>query len=305
MSDRSKSWIMLIILALIWGSSFILMKKAMYTESGEHIYTDTQVGALRMVFAALTLLPFAIKGIRQLNSFKKFALLSIVGLCGNFFPSFLFTYAETGISSGYTGMLNSCTPIFAIILGAIIFRDKLTKRQYIGVGIGTTGVILLMLAGQNLSMSGSWMHILAVVLATLCYGISLNVIKHTLQGMKSFEIAALAFFIILIPSIIIAWQQGSLETFQASKQNQLAVIYIIILSVVGTAIALIIFNRMIALSNVLFASSVTYLIPIVAVVIGLGFGEEINIWQILSMLVVISGIFIANGSKSSRTPKKA
>ena len=125
------------------------MKRAMFTIDEKPIFSDTQVGALRMFIAALVLLPFALKDIKLLKNWKTFGKLAIVGFCGNFFPAFLFTYAETGISSGYAGMLNSCVPIFAILIGAFVFKDRLTRIQLIGILIGTGGVISLMIAGQN------------------------------------------------------------------------------------------------------------------------------------------------------------
>lgn len=301
MSKRTLSWILLVFLALIWGSSFILMKRAMFTMDGAPLFNDTQVGALRMFLAAVALLPFSLKHLSTLRDWRTIGKLAIVGFCGNFFPAFLFTYAETGISSGYAGMLNSCTPIFAILIGAFIFKDKLTKIQFIGISIGTIGVISLMLAGQDLSISGNWTHILAVVLATLCYAISLNTIRHTLSHLKSVQIASLAFLITLLPSTIIAWQQDVIGTLSETEGASQGLIAVIILSVVGTAFALIVFNRMIAISSVVFASSVTYLIPIVAVIIGISFGETINLWQVLSMGIVISGVFIANAPKRKKS----
>lgn len=301
MSDRYKSWIILIFLALTWGSSFILIKKSMFTENGEAIFSDTQVGALRMVIAALVLSPIALKNFRKITDWKLFTFLAIVGLCGNFLPSFLFTYSETGISSGYAGMLNSCTPIFAIIIGSLVFKDKLNKLQITGVIIGTIGVVTLMIAGQNLSVSGDWSHIFAVILATFFYAISLNTIRHKLQKLKSFEITSLAFLIILIPSIIISINQGIIETIQTNPFALQGLTYLSILSIVGTSLAVILFNRLISMSSVLFASSVTYLIPIVAVIIGLFFNEPISVYQVLAMFVVISGILVANvlGRKKS------
>lgn len=305
MSNKTMSWFLLILLALIWGSSFILMKRAMYAPSGAPIFNDTQVGALRMVIAGSVLLPLALKNLRKLKGWKTIGKLAIVGFCGNFFPAFLFTYSETGISSGYAGMLNSCTPIFAILIGAFVFKDRLTPIQLVGIIIGTSGVISLMIAGHNLSIGGNWTHVFAIVIATVFYAISLNTIRHTLSHLKSFQIASLAFFITLAPSIVIALQQGVIGTFKSNPEAGGGMMAIVILSVVGTAFALIIFNRLIALSSVIFASSVTYLIPIIAVIIGLSFGETINAWQIGSMAVVIAGVFIANAAKRRKAGLEA
>lgn len=266
----------------------------MYTEEGVVIFTDAQVASLRMIIATAALLPFAIYSLRKIDSLKKFLMLSIVGACGNFFPAFLFTYAETGISSGYAGMLNSFTPIFAILIGLVVFKERLNKLQYVGIGIGTVGVVLLMRAGSDLSVTGGIMHILAVVVATFCYGVSLNVIKNTLVRMKSFEITSLSFLIVLLPSLLIGWNNNLTGTISSNEFSSQGLIYISILSIVGTALALVIFNRLVAISTVVFASSVTYLIPVVAVLIGIYFGEIITFWQIASMLVILLGVFVTN-----------
>jgi len=294
MSKELKSWFLLIVLACIWGSSFILMKKSMFTSSDETIFSDNQVGSLRMLIASLVLLPFALKAIKKLKNLKDIIPLSIVGVCGSFIPAFLFTYAETGISSGYAGMLNSFTPIFALIIGFIVFKDRLTKIQVTGVAIGSVGVVSLMLAGQDLSIKGDFSHIISIVIATFLYAISLNTIKHKLQHLKGIEITSLSFLLILFPGLIISLFNGSFNTIATNQHSIDGLIYLTILSVIGTAIAVVIFNQLITISSVLFASSVTYLIPIVAVIIGLSFGEQINAQQIIAMLIVLLGIFLSN-----------
>ena len=296
------NWILLIVLSSIWGSSFILMKLGMETTSGETIFTHTQVAALRMSIAALFLLPFTIKAFKKLT-WNNIWKLSIVGLLGNFLPAFLFTFAETGISTGYTGMLNSCTPIFALIIGFLVFQNRLNGFQILGVIIGTLGIVGLTLSGQNVSLDGSWIHVGAVVLATLGYAISLNTIKYTLQHLKSTEITALSFFIILLPGIPAVIFSGAFDTIHTNPHAWTGLGFITILSVIGTAFAVILFNRLISNSSILFASSVTYLIPVVALLIGIGFNEEINVYQIGSMLVILSGVFVANviGRKRKQT----
>jgi drug/metabolite transporter (DMT)-like permease len=295
MSKQTISWLLLLLLACIWGSSFILMKKGMFAEDGTAIFSSEQVGSLRMLIAALALLPISIGKLKKL-SWKNILPLAIVGFCGNFFPAFLFTYAETGISSGLAGMLNSFTPIFTIIIGFLFFKTKLTNKQILGTIIGTLGIIALVLTGKTASLNGDWDHILAIVLATLLYAISLTTIKNKLSNFNSFEITSLAFLIIFPFSIGGFFITDTLQTFNSNPLAYRGIFYIIILSIVGTALAVVLFNRIIAFSSALFASSVTYFIPIVAVLIGFTFGETINLWQVLSMLIVLSGVIIANVS---------
>ena len=295
MSKQTISWLLLLLLACIWGSSFILMKKGMFAEDGTAIFSSEQVGSLRILIAALALLPISIGKLKKL-SWKNILPLAIVGFCGNFFPAFLFTYAETGISSGLAGMLNSFTPIFTIIIGFLFFKTKLTNKQIIGTVIGTLGIIALVLTGKTASLNGDWDHILAIVLATLLYAISLTTIKNKLSNFNSFEITSLAFLIIFPFSIGGFFLTDTIQTFNSNPMAYQGIFYIIILSIVGTALAVVLFNRIIAFSSALFASSVTYFIPIVAVLIGFTFGETINLWQVLSMLIVLSGVIIANVS---------
>jgi drug/metabolite transporter (DMT)-like permease len=271
------------------------MKKGMFAEDGTAIFSSEQVGSLRMLIAALALLPISIGKLKKL-SWKNILPLAIVGFCGNFFPAFLFTYAETGISSGLAGMLNSFTPIFTIIIGFLFFKTKLTNKQIIGTVIGTLGIIALVLTGKTASLNGDWDHILAIVLATLLYAISLTTIKNKLSNFNSFEITSLAFLIIFPFSIGGFFLTDTIQTFNSNPMANQGIFYIIILSIVGTALAVVLFNRIIAFSSALFASSVTYFIPIVAVLIGFTFGETINLWQVLSMLIVLSGVIIANVS---------
>jgi drug/metabolite transporter (DMT)-like permease len=247
-----------------------------------------------MFFAAAVLTPFALYYLRKLKSIKDLLMLAIVGFSGNFFPAYLFTFAETGISSGYTGMLNSFTPIFALIIGFVIFRNRLTPIQIVGVIIGTIGIVLLSVAGHNLSVNGTFWHIGAVVIATLFYAISLNTIKFTLQHYSGMMITSIAFFLLLLPSLISNWYSGTWSEIVSNPNANEGLFFIGILSVVGTAFAVYLFNLLIAKASVLFSSSVTYLIPIVAVFIGLVYGERINLFQVLSMLVILVGIFVAN-----------
>lgn len=305
MQNETKSWLILLVLACVWGSSFILMKLGMEDlGSGAKIFNSNQVGSLRMAFAGLVLLPFGLKHLRKLKGAKTIFSILIVGFFGNFFPAFLFTYAETGLSSGYTGMLNSCVPIFTILISFAVFGQAIKKIQIIGIVIGTAGVIWLMIAGAKLDSIGTWWHIGAVVLATLCYAISVNVIKNNLQGMKPFVVTCLAFLTTIIPAIGLVFFFETPEVLVENEYGLQGILFILVLAVVGTAIAVIIFNYLISISSALFASSVTYFIPIVAVIIGLYFKETINLWQILAMFVILVGVYIANSKQRNKLKKE-
>lgn len=300
MSKKTLSWLMLVLLAGIWGSSFILMKRGMETPDEQPIFSDVQVGALRMFIAGLVMLPFGLMSLKLITSRKQVLSLLVVGFSGNFIPAFLFTFAETQLSSGLAGMLNSLTPIFTLIIGTLIFRQQLRARQTFGLLLAFAGITLLVVVSSSFASKGEWYHIGALVLATFCYGLSLNTIKHTLSGFRSWQITALAFSFVLIPASLAVFFSDTTTTIMNNPHAFEGLGYITILSVVGTCLALVIFNRLIALNSAIFASSVTYLIPFVAVILGVfGNGEQLHWAQPLAMCIVLSGVYLANKSTNS------
>ena len=267
----------------------------MYTSEGKPIFSSNQVGTLRMLLAGLSLLPFSIQAMRQLKQGKDLFYFSVVGVCGNFIPAFLFTYAETHLSSGLAGIMNSFTPIFTLLVGYFLFSQKISSFQLIGTCVGFGGITLLIMTGANISSNGQGLlPSLAIVLATLLYGISLNTIKFKLNQYKPIHVAAGGFFMVFIPSIIGFFAFDTIHVFQHNQAAYHGFAAIAILAIVGTAFAVFLFNGIIQSSSALFASSVTYLIPIVAVIIGSFFHERIHFAQILSMFIVISGVLLAN-----------
>jgi drug/metabolite transporter (DMT)-like permease len=218
-----------------------------------------------------------------------------VGVCGNFIPAFLFTYAETHISSGLAGIMNSFTPIFTLLVGYLFFANKITRYQLIGTIIGFCGITILVFNSGGVQTNGQEiLPSLAIVLATFLYGISLNTIKFKLGAYKPIHVAAGGFGLVFIPSTIGFFAFDTLSVFSHNPDAINGFTAIAILAIVGTAFAVFLFNGIIQSSSALFASSVTYLIPIVAVIIGTYFQESITSTQVLSMFIVISGVILAN-----------
>lgn len=298
MSKEFKSWLFLIILALIWGSSFILMKKGMYDASGGMIFTDSQVGALRMAIAGLVMLPFGLMNLKKITNWKQVVYLLIVGTCGNFFPAFLFTFAETKLSSGLAGMLNSFTPFFTLILGFLIFKQKIRLKQVIGLLVAFTGICILVGILNDAPVEISMLHVGAILLATLMYGTSLNTIKYKLSEFKSLEIASLSFTFLAIPAWIVTLSLDTGSVLKTNSHAYEALFFISVLSVFGTCLALLLFNQMIALKSPMFASSVTYMIPIVAVLLGVFLNhEQFHVSQFLGMIVIVGGVYLVNSKQ--------
>ena len=282
------SWVILIVLSLVWGSSFILMKE------GLKAFSSDEVAALRITMATVVLLPFAYK-YRQISFSKTWKGLVLMGVFGSLLPAFLFTKAETRISSSLTGMLNALTPLFTIILGRLLFGQHFTKNKFIGVAIGFIGAVCLILFGDDAEDSSNVMYSLLVVLATLFYALSVNGIKAYLYDTDS--MAATVWSFMLIGPVAAAYLFSSTDFTTNLTQNPhgwASFGFVSILGIVGSAISVVIYNTLIKQAGVVFAASCTYLIPVVAIGWGLYDGETVHSLQFAAIGVIILGIWLIN-----------
>jgi drug/metabolite transporter (DMT)-like permease len=283
---RLVNWILFVVLSIIWGSSFILMKEGLNTLS------PYQVAALRLFSAGIILLPVAIKKISLLRS-GKVTLIVVSGLLGNFFPAFLFCIAETKIDSSLTGVLNAFTPFFSLITGVLFFNVKIKWHKVAGILIGFIGLCLLFFTKGNISLN-YLSYAGLVLIATLCYGINVNMVSRYLKEVGSLNIATFAFSILTIPSFLVLAFTGFFS-LPLSKTNYLfSVGSGAILGIMGTAIASILFYMLIKRAGVLFSSMVTYGIPFVALFWGYLDGERITAVEIGCLAIILAGIFLTN-----------
>jgi len=295
MQKRKIDYLLIPLLACIWGSSFILMKKGMFTNSGAPVYSAAQVASIRISLAGFVFIPLFIRLYRKLRQKTDLFYFSIVGLGGNLIPAYLFTYAEKTLPSGIAGIMNSFTPIFTIIIGFLLFRSKVSFRQLLGTLIGFLGITWLILLNSHPNSGHFYIApALAILLATALYGLSLNTIKHKLSYYNPIEIATGGFSLAFLPAFIGFFIFDTTYVLKHHPQALNSLIYILILGLIGTAFAVVLFNRIIAQTSALAASTVTYFIPIVAVGIGLWSGEKLIFEQFLAMLVIIGGVLLVN-----------
>ncbi|MFC3416012.1 DMT family transporter [Algoriphagus hitonicola] len=289
-----KNWGFLIILALIWGSSFILIKR------GLEVFSPGELGAYRIVAAATFLLPLSLPRVKRLNS-EQVQNLILVGLVGSFIPAFLFAKAQTQLSSSLTGVLNALTPLFVVVVGAIFFKSRITRRNALGLFIAFLGVVVLVMVKEGSGFGGlSEINTYAffVLLACICYGFNLNLIKFRFVELKPVEITAISLLMVL-PVALIYLMAGTEFAFKLVSVDGawLALGYVTLLGVLGTALALILFNMMVKVASPVFASSVTYLIPIVAIMWGVWDGEVLLLGHYLGIAAVIFGVWVGNRKK--------
>jgi len=294
---ETKAWLILIILSLVWGSSFILIKKSMEPVEGVTIFKPFQVGGLRILIAGLVVFPMAIKNLKYLNK-KNTIYLFFVGLTGNFLPSFLFPLAETKIQSSLAGLLNMGTSVFVIIIAWLFFKDKISRKQMIGFSLSVFGLSLILVKQIDNNANDSY-YALFVILATVFYATSLSLIKYKLQHLKALTITSLAFFLMLPLAIgLSGWSDAFAElTLETNALKALG--YLTVLSIIGTALAVFLFNHLVAISSPLFTSSVTYLMPVVALFLGVLDGELFSLINILWILIIFIGVYLM-----SKKPKK-
>lgn len=298
MNNKAISWTILIALSLVWGSSFMLMKQ------GLRAFTSDEVAGLRITIASAFMLPFLIKHYK-IELKKNLVGLLLMGVFGNLIPAFLFTKAETQISSSLTGMLNALTPMFTILVGMIAFNHKISKNQIIGVLIGFIGAIALVALGDNKEgQTKNIMYCLLVAAATLCYAISVNGIKAYLGHVNSLTATVWSFT--LIGPVAAIYLFGFTDVVAHATQHpegMRSLGFVSILAIVGSALSVVIYNTLIKLSGTVFAASCTYLIPIVAIGWGLFDGEIINLFQVLAVIVIITGIWMINSSAKASEKK--
>ena len=286
MHQKWTNWLVFALLSLVWGSSFVLMKE------GLRSFSPYQVASLRMLFAGLVLLPFAFKALPKIPR-DKMGLVLLSGVVGNFIPAYLFCIAETQIDSALAGILNSLTPLFTIIVGILFFKVQTNISKMIGVVIGFIGLCFLFAAGKEMSLHNIGYAGLVLV-ATLFYGINVNMVGRYLQNIGAINIASVAFAFLILPSTAILFFT---HYFNNDFSNHLilhSTLASAVLGIIGTSIASILFYYLIKKAGVIFGSLVTYGIPIVAVCWGIVYGEKITPMQFVWMGVILLGVFIAN-----------
>lgn len=275
------------VLSLVWGSSFILIKE------GLKGFTFMQLAMTRMFTASLTLFVFALPHLSKIPRNRwKFILLA--AMSGNFVPAILFAGAETKLDSGITGVLNALTPIFTLLISVFVYQDKTNILQRIGILVGFLGCACI--TGTSISVQSDSSIVLyagMVVIATLSYGISVNVIKHHLVDIPPLTLSSVSLLTLLVPSGLYLFSTDFIVRVQ-HLEHFTPLYSILILGVLGSAISLVFFNRLVQISSAIFASSVTYTIPIVALAWAIYAGEKIHILHIVGMFLIIAGIYGVN-----------
>jgi drug/metabolite transporter (DMT)-like permease len=290
MKIYQSKWFYLILLSIIWGSSFILIKRGLVG------LTEYQVGASRIVITSIFLFSIGFKSVKKIKK-KHWIWIAISGFVSSFFPPFLFAMAQKHIDSSIASILNSFTPLATGIIGVVLFKIFSSKRQIWGVFIGLIGTVFLILAGSGVSENQNSWYSLLIIIATLGYAVNVNIIKRYLSDISALAVTTGNFIFVFLPALVILYFSGFFETVFDSEEMQVSLGYVVILSLFGTAFAKVVFNKMVQIASPVFASSVTYTMPIVAVVWGLIDGEAFSFWQVIAAVIILLGVYLANRKK--------
>jgi drug/metabolite transporter (DMT)-like permease len=285
MNSKQLKWVYLTTLALVWGSSFILIKKGLVG------LTPMQLGSLRIIFAALFLLLIGFKSLAKIPQ-GQWKYIALTATLGTFVPAYLFAIAQTQIDSTVSSILNSLTPLNTLIFGILAFGLSFRRAQVFGVIIGLIGTFLLIVNGALHHPEQNYYYAILVLIASVCYAINVNLIKKYLSDLSPLSITTGNFLVLLFPALLVLFFSGFFEVI-AVKSVQHSVVFILILGVVGTGIANIIFFKTIQISSPVFATSVTYLIPVVAFCWGLLDNEMLTPVQFLGAFIILFGVYLS------------
>ncbi len=294
MDNRKKKWVYLIVLTLIWGSSFILIKKSLMG------LTPIQVGAFRVLIAAVLLVIVGFKELRYVkrHHWKHIVLTSFLG---TFFPAFLFAFAVQKIDSSVAAILNSLTPLNTLLIGALLYGFLFGKKQLLGVVIGLVGTIVLILKGAELHPSQDYFYAVFVIVSSIGYAFNVNVLKRYLGGLSAMSVTVAQFVLLIIPALVVVYLTGFFEDYRYTDTLKISFFYLTILAVLGTCVAKVLFNNLVKIASPVFSSSVTYLIPIVAIAWGLRDGERLDFVQVAASVLIMFGVYLVNGKQKNAT----
>lgn len=287
MENNSTKWYLLGFLGCVWGSSFILM------QLGLQGVNSIQLGSLRILFAALFLMIVGFKQIAKIPLYK-WKYIALTSVFGTFVPAYLFAIALSKIDGSVSAILNSLTPLNTLLVGLFFFGLDVQRRQIFGVIIGFIGCVLLVLFGDGENTTENYYYAILIVIASIFYGINVNLIKKYLSDLKPLAISTGNFVVMFVPALLVLYFSGFFDIVHQEKV-QTSLGFIVILGIVGTGFSNILFFKLIQLSSPVFASSVTYIIPVVAIMLGYLFmNETLSIVQVIGALVVLVGVYFSS-----------
>ena len=290
MNDYNKKWFYLAILSLIWGSSFILIKKGLVG------LNSVQLASLRMIFAASVIYIYSYNSIKKIPK-KSWKWIVITAYLGTFFPVYLISYGQTEIESGLASIITTVTPINTLIIGIIFFSLTFSIKQLLGLFIGLVGAVLLLYEASETNLNSNIYFSFFIYLTTVGYAASVNLIKKYLTNIPPEAVTAGIFLSISPPAIIVLYFSDFTDLNFQDPIILKSIFFVLVLGVFGSAIAQTLFNKFVKIASPIFASAVTYTMPVVAIFWALIDGETLSIMQFFATSIILVGVFLVNKRK--------
>ena len=287
-----KAYSILIFLSLVWGSSFILIKKALIA------FDPVEVACLRISISAIAFTPFLIWQLKNVD-WSKWKFFLLVGLTGSGIPAFMYATAQTQISSTMSGVLNSLTPIFTLIVSILVYKNPFNLSKAQGVILGFVGATMLFILGDSGDSSNNQWYGLFVVIGTFCYGFSSNIVQHNLTGIRSLIISAVSFCMIGPPAIGYLMTTDVLTDITTHEYGYQSLAAIAFFALAGTVMASVLFYYLVQVTDALFGSTVAFIMPLVAIIWGIIDGEIFLMTDLIGMMLILGGVYLIKKKKKS------
>jgi drug/metabolite transporter (DMT)-like permease len=297
--SRLIDWVLLIVTAITWGSMFILVKK------GLTFVSTPQLMGMRFLAMFFLVLPFIPGLLRKLlvpgvwTSEAKAGMLWLPFL-GTLLPVFLITYAQTSVGSGSTGLVHAVGPLCALLVGVMFYNEKARGPRVVGLLLGFVGVALLVFGAKNAKIEGEPWAFGLLVFSMFCYGFSTHAIKKRITGLPVMAFPTATFTVLAMPSILMFFSSGGYQVMAGLVGTPafIAVLAIVIGQAIVALISHVCYTQVIVRRGAVFATSVNYLVPIVALLWGLIDGETLSALHLLSFVLVGIGLYLVNSAKT-------
>ncbi len=293
-------WLLLFALVIMWGSSF------MFTKIAVAAIAPTNVVAGRLVLAAVVLLGVVVLSRRWLptdgRSWRFFIAMALVGNC---LPFWLITWGQQRIDSGLAGILMAIMPLATVLLAHVfVAGERMNRTKAAGFLAGFVGIVVLMGPAALLELRGSGAALfseLAVLCGAICYAVNTIIARHRPDGHALVAGAG----VILVASLVMAPTAALTDGFVFADIAPLPAAAVGFLGIVSTALATVVYFKLVAIAGPSFLSLINYLIPVWAVMIGMVFLGESPEWSSLAALaLILSGIALSEAGSRHRAPPR-
>lgn len=288
-------FLVLFIIAITWGSSFILIKKTL------PVFDPLQIGAFRAGISGLLLAFIGFPALRKMSR-KDVFWIALSGFFGNFLVVFIFPFAQREVSSSLAGIINALDPIFTLLIGALLFGIRNKIIQYFGAIIGFAGALVLVLSSGDDSSSNHYFYIGILILGAALYAISALIIEKKLMHISSVDLASSIYTFWMLPSLLILAFSGFFTKIDFTQSQILESLgYLIFLTVISTTLVMFLFFKLVQDTSAVFASTISLLLPVVAVIWGILDGENFTLWYALGGLLILIGVYFIRDKKQDNS----